>query len=183
MILNQKRDRTVRNYVERDVLMPGERIRWSGQPSPVRAMRLAFRGVAISLAFAVIALFWARSESANLFFMIAIALFFIVPAAWSLTKPIKLYWRARRTFYFITDKRVLTVKAGRRMELISLAAGDIGRYVHTDRGDGTGDVFLDHSARDETRSETGTAAKFRDGLWGVKDCNAAVAAIAKLKSG
>lgn len=182
MILNQKRERNVRTYVERDVLLPGERIRWSGRPSPIRAMRLTLRTVAISLAVGAFAIYWINFESQSVVFSLFIGLFFVLPAVWSLTKPLKLYRRARRTFYFITDRRVLTVRAGRRIELVSLTVRDIGRYVHTDHGDGTGDIFLDHSAPDETRDEVGLAAEFRDGLWGVEDCHAAVAAIAKLKS-
>ena len=60
--------------------------------------------------------------------------------AWSLLEPLSSRWRARQTYYAITDKRVLIIKRNDGFEVHSVFGHEFNHYSRRDTSDGNGSI-------------------------------------------
>lgn len=179
MKVSIERDQRILSYVHSDVLQPKEQLIWKGRPSPTRSMAVAALKTIFGVFFfcgAVVMTVIANQHGMALF-----GVPLLLGGLWLVTVPVRLAMRARKTYYAITDKRVLIVKAGKRIKVITITSGDITDYERSDRGDGTGDIRLHRVAKKGPQVGSILVAEFEDGLWGVDDVKGAADAIAALR--
>jgi hypothetical protein len=130
----------------RSRLRPGERVLWEGQPN-VRSysMRGAWYLIPFSLLWGGFAIFWevtAVSSGAPLFFwlwgipFVAIGLYFIFGRILVARRE------AARTFYAITDRRVIIQSGAFRSTFTELDLRDLPASQLEEQSDGSGTIVL-----------------------------------------
>ena len=87
-----------------------------------------------------------------------------------------------QTYYAITDRRILIVRAGRSITVDAIRASEISDYQREDFTDGTSNIRLRHTIVEGRRGRSRTTG-FSDGLWGITDARAAAQAIEDLRHG
>ena len=140
----------------RSELEPGEKLIWAGRPRPSRLVWSTIPIVLFGIPWTAFACFWvgmaltigagfgngpAPFRIAGIFFPL-FGLPFIAIGFAMLASPYFVYKRALRTFYALTDNRILliepTFRGGRRIQ--SLVASDLGSIIRIERADGSGDL-------------------------------------------
>lgn len=94
-------------------LWPDERILWFGQPSPKASMlsrqiEVVFGLLWTAFSLALLPLTERGGQIVGLLFMTA----FVSVGLLLLATPLREYWKAKSSYYAISDKRLLTVKRG-----------------------------------------------------------------------
>lgn len=195
-------DQDMLDYVRREILMSNESIVWKGRPSPWRAMRIAL-GRAFSGLFSIIstAAFWGVvvflawqfgfldrvldfTADFNWFIWLVIAIIFgwgILKGFWEILKPLWIFWRARRTYYAVTDRRVLIVFRGFWKSFASILPAEIVRHERTDFGNGRGNIRQRKSVPGADDGDKEPRVEFEDGLWGIENVRGADDAITALR--
>lgn len=174
------KDERVLTYVQNEILQPSEKLAWRGRPSPGRAMRLDILHFFIGLFWLTFSIFWVVMASvAGAFALFGVP--FVLIGIWLVSTPIRNLLRAGRTYYAITNRRVLIVTAGSRIKVRSLGAHDIGDNERSDRGDGTGDIRLRKGAM-ASQMNYFFHSSLSDGLWGIDDIKGAADAIASVSA-
>lgn len=171
----------VQQYLEGEILQPREKVVWKGRPDPVRSASISTTKFLFGIFFFGFAIFWTTQayESGGFFALFGIP--FIVVGFWMLIEPVRTYLAANKTFYAITDRRVLLLTLRRGYRVTSLVASDITDYERVDKQDGRGDIRLRKSlvmGRNGTRTTVG----FLDGLWGIEDVRGASDAITGIRT-
>jgi hypothetical protein len=167
-------------------LEPGEDVLWSGRPRPyvfiLRAMPAMFFGATWS----ILGAWWYHGA------MLApwdgwwklvpnLSLPFIA-AGWSFFfYPINLGKRARRTWYLVTNRRVMIARwhAGKALELRVFTRKEMGPPLVVKRFDGLYEVILTRSAQERPF----LVPRLEAGFFGIPDGEAAAAAIKKCSGG
>ncbi len=191
--MNDERAQVVLDYVDRQVLKPGETLLWKGRADPIRTAGIETRKFLTGLAGLAFGLFWTYSLGGKGNYAI-----FDVPvlticgaiilaiSGWKTSGPIRTYLRASRTFYAITDKSIVIVTAGIGYTVKVLKAQDLTHYERIDCSDGGGSIRLrrsqDTSGDASGKSEPVKTVSFDDGLWGIPDLKGAARAIAQLRA-
>ncbi len=155
------------------VLEPGERVLWSGQPQPFRLMR----SKAAHALFGTMALVMLTMTPVREAIKApvpspagigdaprqAIGLVVVCLACYSMFVPLSAYRRARRTWYAVTDRRVIRVRRG----LLESSADfdEVETVSLRDIGDGMGDILLSPIL---TYGKN-VSPRFLRGLFGVHD--------------
>ena len=109
-------------------------------------------------------------------FFAAFGIPFVVIGLFLVSAPLRNRLLARRTYYAVTDQRVLIVTAGRRYKVRAYAARDITDYQRSDSGNGRGDIRL-RKVGYRRFANPFAMSSFSDGLWGVDDVKAASDAV------
>lgn len=185
------RDQQVLDYVENSLLRTDEILVWKGRPDPMAYIRkpATLVQVPFGLFFFGFAVFWTigASQGSTVFGLFGVP--FMAVGLWIASKPLRTYRRAARTYYAVTDQRILIVSAGRSYTVNTIHPGDIVDYERTDRPDGTGSIRLRTTERRyrRTRSRfrgtrTMNTVAFTDGLWGIADVKGAADAVAALQA-
>lgn len=173
------RDQQAFDYLKGKVLEPAEAIYWTCRPTAkLLSARHLFRMIA-GVFLLTFAISWSlglqdRGDSAWMS-----GLFILVAAISVFARPIQDYRRSQRTYYAITDRRVIIITDDKDFKSRSLYASDIRQLQRMDYRDGTSDLQL----RSTTTREAGERRRrvtFEDGLWGITDTEAAASAISAL---
>ena len=173
------RDHKALDYVQHSVLLPDETIVWKGRPDPLKSASVGALKALFGLFFFGFAVFWTvMASQGGLFALFGIP--FVAVGAWMVSGPARDYLRAGKSYYAVTDRRVLIVTAGGSYKVNAIVAGDITDYERTDKGDGTGSIRLRKTVS-ETRKGTNVSVEFTDGLWGIADVKGAAEALAALR--
>lgn len=138
----------------------GETVRWAGKPDASRAFRAGFAIYAMALpwcaliftVFGVLVLavtsgktpsrpiplweYWAMGAA------LIFAGSFVAVGIGMLLTPFWVRWKARRTVYAITDRRVLTIVTGRTTEVSAIAADKIVKLTRKEKRDGSGTLRI-----------------------------------------
>lgn len=189
------------DWFRQQVLWPEETLLWAGRPGILRSAFFNFWFFPIGALLCVILfLIWWGSETTGALRLPELVLIF--GAMWLATSPLRYGWRAGRTAYFITDRRVVLLQKGlfriHQMDLdparitdcrIRRASGDRGdirlRLSRTAAANPYQEDKLKWMPEESRRliAWTGSApfALYTDGLWGIDDLSLAVAAIERLR--
>jgi hypothetical protein len=149
MLLNHEMHSVVQPDVE-----PGEQILWVGQPNPARMAVKSIGGFLFGIVWTgftvTFLMFWMGDRGSSkwpggiwgfegLAFSLLMAPFLIIGLA-MLASPLYSYLQGLRTFYAVTNKRILIVETGKSRKVQSYGQGDIGNLERTERPDGSGDL-------------------------------------------
>lgn len=152
---------------------PGERLLWSGTPSPGEAASAALPGTLIGVPFTAFAAFWMWSawsiapHAAGPFrFFPLFGIPFMVIGLGMVLAPLWASLRARNTVYALTERRALIIVDGVGGGISSYARADMGELTRTERVDGRGSVFF--AIRTSTTSR-GFVKHTRVGFIGIPD--------------
>ena len=167
-------------YLQRSVLEPREKIVWKGRPTPIESIQTGWFEAMFGLFFFGFAVFWTvgASVAGGLFGLFGIP--FMVVGGWKLTKPLRTWLRARKTYYAVTNRRILIITRSNGYQVASIYAHEFNRFARKDKGDGAGSIRFRKSFM-RTRRGSQEMTSFADGLWGVADVRGADRAISKLR--
>lgn len=164
-------------------LRDGEQLLWVGQPIPSRFARRSIPLMLFGIPFAGFAIFWMAAASGILFggrgngnmglFGMIFPLFglpFLLVGLGMVSSP---YWyrqRAKKTFYAVTDQRVILWTAGwfGRMDVRAYTPDRLEKMRRVEYGNGDGDLILEEYmtiGRDSDGHQTSNMR--RHGLMGI----------------
>ncbi len=144
-------------FMVQSELQSGESLQWTGTADPARAAISALPAALFGVPFAGFALFWitaayrgshAISKSSNnpiggvFSFFPLFGLPFLFIGLGIVFAPLLAYFKAQKTAYAVTDKRVLVITGGRTRTIKSCTPADIVSVDHRERAGGTGDVVI-----------------------------------------
>jgi hypothetical protein len=129
-----------------------EHVLWAGQPKPSRT---AFKSLnyfivgiistAMVVSFAIPLMRGVLNgpgvTSGKVFLSVIVGLMFVGSLS-TLASPLRAYSQAMRTYYAVTNKRVLIVQAGKSRTVGSYSQGDIRNIETTELPDRSGDLAL-----------------------------------------
>lgn len=169
-------------------LRDGERLVWSGQPSPARSARAARPIVLFGIAWTAFSVFWIVMASGIMFaagnfpngigfdnLFSCFPLFgipFVLIGIGMLTSPMWMRRKAHRTYYALTTKRVILWEPSLfgGVEVRSYKPEQLDRMVRREYADGSGDLIfeelIDHYRDGKGRSRTRT---FEHGFIGIEN--------------
>ncbi|HEY9646416.1 MAG TPA: hypothetical protein V6C88_08615 [Chroococcidiopsis sp.] len=152
MLSQLKLSAALRKTVENE-LIPGEYIRWIGQPVPRFFTGASIGSVIFAIPWTSFALFWTwgalgfklpdlreglRPE--YLFAMFGIP--FILIGLAMLSSPLWVWQAARKTVYLITDKRAIIIQGGWSTIIRSYAPDQLNDTYRQERRNNIGDVII-----------------------------------------
>ena len=163
-------------------LEPGEELLWSGRPRPYVFVLRGVVAMSLGTIWSILGAFWYHGA------MLApwdgywklvpnLSLPFIA-LGWSFFfYPIHLGKRARRTWYLVTNRRVMIARwhAGKALELRVFTRREMGPPLVVKRFDGLYEVVLTRSAQERPF----LVPRLEDGFFGIPDGEAAATAIKK----
>ncbi len=180
----QNRDSESLNYLESQVLLPGEKVVWKGRPDGTASAKVGIFQFFFGIFFFAFSVFWmymAFSMDGGLFALFGIP--FVAIGFWMVSSPVRQYLHAGKTYYAITDKRVIILtRKGEGYIVNPITAEEMADYQRIDAGNGTGSIRLKTTVRRNSEG-TSTTTEVTDGLWGIHDVRGAAEAIAKLRTG
>ncbi|MBV9863955.1 MAG: hypothetical protein JO316_01245 [Abitibacteriaceae bacterium] len=149
MLLNHELHSVVQPDVE-----SGEQILWVGQPNAARMAVKSIGGFLFGVGWTwftvAFIMGWMSHNSSSqwpggiwgfggLAFYLFMTPFLIVGLA-MLASPLLSYQQGLRTFYAITNQRILVIETGKSRKVQSYGEGDIGNLERTEQPDGSGDL-------------------------------------------
>lgn len=138
----------------------GETVRWAGKPDAGRAFRYGFAIYTMGIpwsaltftlfGFLVAAVFSGNppNRAVHNFEYLAVGAALIFTGAFAavgvamLATPFYVWWKARRTVYAITDKRILTIVTGHTMEVSAISGDKILKLERKEKRDGSGTLKI-----------------------------------------
>ncbi|MBO0332826.1 PH domain-containing protein [Sneathiella sp. CAU 1612] len=182
------------------VLWPDETLLWSGRPSVFRSLFFNFWFCLCGafLTALLVMLVWTSEEFGDVR-LPEVALAF--GSLWLFSSPLRYGWRAYRTAYFVTDKRVVILRKGLfRVHERAFQTSEITNFELKRLTGKRGDIRLRLSEatapnpyQDDKEkyvpgltsnvvawSGSGPFIQYDDGLWGIDDVSIAAAAIRNL---
>ncbi|MBK17566.1 MAG: hypothetical protein CMM52_01825 [Rhodospirillaceae bacterium] len=167
-------------YLKESVLAEGEEIQWTGRPAAGAAVAKGISNFLFGIFFFGFAVFWTVGASqGGLFALFGIP--FMAVGAWMISAPVRTYIKANKSYYAVTNKRVIILTVGRSYTCVSIAPNEISDYERTDKPNGTGNTRLRKTII-HGRNGIQTSIDFTDGLWGVSDTKGAADAITALRT-
>ena len=180
-------------FMVQSELQPGESLQWTGTADSARAALSALPASLFGLPFAGFALFWmtaayrgthaiSKSASANpiagvFSFFPLFGLPFLLIGLGIVFAPLLAYFKAQKTAYAVTDKRVLVITGGRARTVRSCTPADIVSVDHREREGGTGDVIIRTNSIMQTRN---SLSQMTVGLLGVNNVKEVVRLVLNL---
>ena len=102
------------NYINQYVLQKDEKIVWKGRPTPSRCASVGLFQSFFGIFFFGFAIVWtvmaSKAEEAGFFPLFGIP--FMAVGAWMVSGPLRHYRWGKRTYYAITNNRILIVTTG-----------------------------------------------------------------------
>ena len=165
-------------------LDPGEEILWHGRPRPYVFMLRGLTSIFYGVTWSILGAFWYHGSGGIGEYSAFSGWWKLVPllslpfifAGWSFfLYPIRLGARARRTWYVVTNRRVFIAQLHGRQppELRVFTREEMGPPHVVKRLDGLYEVVLTRSAQGKPY----LIPRLESGFFGIKDGNAAAAAI------
>ena len=188
------------DHLNETVLEPGETLVWQGRPDPGKAMRVETINLVKGLFFILVGGFVVGGAYAESVSVAAIGGAVMAWGAWSATLALKARKSGAKSFYAITDRRVIILsEAEWGYKITSLRSADIWEITVKRRAGNTGDIGLrshevvDLASRGNANlsdlmrgkgqlMDTYRKVDFEDGLWGIQELDTALAAIEDLQS-
>lgn len=170
----------VQSYVENNVLTDGEEIAWQGRPDPMEAAKVGWLNALFGVLFLAFAVFWVVGASDSGWFAL-FGLPFVAVGLFMISRPARQYLNAGKTYYAVTNKRVLLLSAGKTFKVTSITPSEMTDYEREDKVDGTGSIRLRKTISHD-REGPSSSVEPTDGLWGVADVKGASEAIARLRA-
>lgn len=155
----------------------GETIRWAGKPDP----RQAFAGGTsawlmgipwCALTFTIFGILVASVLSGKPpkggvtpglgLMMLAMLIFvagFVLVGIGMMAVPFLAWWKARRTIYAITDRRILRLVSGKTKEVMTVTPDKILNMTRRERHDGTGTLRLVTGFKRDSDGDIGTVTE------------------------
>ncbi len=166
------------------LLKPGERVVWTGRPSPSAFARrdwpMASWGALWIAILLVAAWFNPDDWKAEALFFLALC---AAVAGWLAVAPLRNALRAGRTYYAVTTDRVLILRRFLGWGAVGIRPTEFARVTRYDMGDDRGSVRLRFSRRGSLFGWAMHLSNLSDGLWGIGDFRAAMLAIHRLMAG
>jgi hypothetical protein len=161
-------------------LAPGEEVLWQEQPRPYVFMLRGLTAMFYGLVWSILGAFWYHGASLapweGWWKIVPTLSIPFIAAGWSFfLYPINLGARARHTWYVVTNQRVFIARLhGRKPpELRVFSRAEMGPPHVIKRFDGFEEVVLSRSAQGKPY----LVPRLESGFFGIKDGNAAAAAI------
>lgn len=153
-------------------LIPGERVRWSGQPRG-RSQWASFGIYLFAIPWTAFSLFWERMALIPLLaslggddisripagFSIVFPLFglpFVVIGLGMMAAPFLTIAKTRRTVHAVTDRRLLSIVDGRKLEVKSAFLDRIGPVERSSGRDGWGTLKVQTMSRTDSDGDRRT---------------------------
>ncbi len=180
-MVEMERDLAALRFLEGSVLRPGEAVAWKGRPDPRVAATAP--SVVMPAVFGLPLLLFMGQVTLGALATSPVVAFFGLPfaagGAFLIARPLLFLRRARRSYYAITDRRVVVITAGRRFEAASRPG--IVEVIWRRRPFATrGTIRL---GRDEALAADGfPLTRFDDALWGIEDLDGAKRAFEALNA-
>ena len=175
-----EKDLAVLEYVESQVLQPGETIAWRGRPDPISGLLVnAHRTVALIAVWGLVGYLAIEQYESGLLHLLVLA----VAAAGLLLSlaPLRNYSRACNTYYAITSRRVLIITADKGHRVTDILPQAISNIEIKDKGDGSGSIALTTTLVEDNEGASWRETRFENGLWGIQDLKGAMDALARLE--
>lgn len=157
------------------VLDPGETLVWCGSPDPQRTAIAALPMAVFGIPFGGFAAFWMITASritssgprvvAGFQWLPLFGVPFLLIGLAMLCAPVWTFLGARGTIYGITNRRVF-IAGGNGKAVRSFARNDIGDLEHTERSDGSGDLYF---GLRRVHARGNVEVKTRIGFIGIRD--------------
>ncbi|PHQ68868.1 MAG: hypothetical protein COB93_09525 [Sneathiella sp.] len=187
------------SYFQKNYLWPEETIKWRGYPGRARSMAFNWWFTIVGWAMCIfLFMLWRASPEITDVRLPEVVL--VLFALWLALTPLRYALRARRTAYFVTDKRAVILEKGLRIRETVFNPDAITDYKLIRRGGDRGDIRLRLS---QTRTKTayqedkekwipgltggnvswsGVApfVSFNDGFWGITEISMAATALTDL---
>ena len=136
-----------------DELQPGEFVRWVEQPIPRFFTPASIMTFLFAIPWTSFAIFWMWGASGfelpdlskGLQPQYLFALFgvpFVLVGFGMLFSPLWVWEAARKTVYLVTDKRAISIQAGRSTTIRSYLPDQLKETYRKERANGTGDVII-----------------------------------------
>ena len=177
----QNRDIEALQYLETQVLLPREKIVWKGRPDAVESAKVGLLKFFFGVFFFGFSLFWmymAASMDGGLFALFGLP--FAAVGFWMVSGPARNYLKSARTYYAITDQRVIILTRGGGYSITTIPPDQMTDYKRTDRTSGFGNIQLKTTVH-HGRNGASASTEYTDGLWGINDIRGAAEAIGKLR--
>lgn len=142
---------TLRDLVKKE-LERDERIEWIGMPKVAYFTPGSTVTVLFGIPWTAFAIFWTvtaawgtsnMKDGPGLFSLFPLfGLPFILIGIGMLSSPFWAYWRASKTVYAISDRRVITIEGGWSKTIRSYASDNLKDVFRKEKKDGSGDIIL-----------------------------------------
>ncbi|EDP62550.1 hypothetical protein BAL199_13443 [alpha proteobacterium BAL199] len=162
------------------ILQTGERLVWTGRPSVLAFARRGIGEFFFGAVFFGFASFWTLGASSGSWLFALFGIPFLLVGFWTLIAPLRYTVRAWRTYYAITDQRMIILRTGFRRSAEVIMPSDITRLERSDYGSDRGTVTVRTTPRLSGNSMQTGATKLGDGFFGVSNFKAAMDAIHQL---
>ena len=177
----QNRDHEALQYLESQVLLPGEKVMWKGRPDAIESAKVGLFKFFFGIFFFGFSLFWmymAASMGGGFFALFGLP--FAAIGFWMVSGPARNYLRSAKTYYAVTDQRVIILTRGSGYSINAIVPAQMTAYQRIDKGGGFGNIRLKTTVH---RGENGTSTttEYTDGFWGISDIKGAADAIGKLR--
>ena len=180
-LARQNRDAEALQYLETQVLLPGEKVVWKGRPDAMESAKVGPFKFFFGIAFFSFSLFWMyMAASIDGGFFALFGLPFAAVGLWLVSGPARNYLKSARTYYAVTDRRVVILIRSSGYSISSITPDQMSYYERTDRSAGFGNIQLKTTAH-HGPDGTSITTEFTDGLWGINDVKGAADAIGKLR--
>jgi len=172
-----------------DELQPGEHLAWSAAPTPSRLSRKSLPIILFAIPWTAFAIFWICgasgfkipdfSKGSSLFPLFGLP--FVLIGLGMLLTPFWIGRKARRTGYYITNRRALLIEARfpSGYKVRSFYPRDLGTLERIQLRDGSGDIIL---AREYSANSGNSARVAEIGFFGIPDAQSVERLLAQLAS-
>lgn len=175
--MGARRDKKAFRYHNDKILFANECLTWSGRPGLTRSIIRKIPMACGAIVFFVVAYFLVTANSGTARWAHPILILAMAIMIWPASGPIRACLRATRTYYAITDRRVIILIFGEDPTVRCITAGEINTQEHIQHADGRGSIRLVHGSvyRDSEGVERWETTTYD--IWGIAEPRAAAEAI------
>lgn len=171
------------DYLQNSVLKPGEVVRWTGRPGVMTCLLRGGVPFLFGLFFMCFSVFWTLGASTKSLYFALFGVPFILVGLVFVTAPFQFAFLATRTYYVVTDQRVIILTSFVGLRTRSYFAKDIYDLEAIDRGSDRGSIRLTNASVNRFgHLRQPTMATMGGGLWGIERFREAVRAVEDIKA-
>jgi len=179
-MITSEQDLRAYEYLRNRVLDAGEELVWSGRPARRTLAAQGMGAFFYAILFFGFAVFWTVMASQGSLLFAAFGIPFLAVGFWMLITPVRLFFKAGRLYYAITDKRVIILSVSSGFKVQNIYPDDITDLEVNDFGDDRGSIQLQEAVT-VRRGNRSRITRHAEGLWGIQDFRTADKAIRRLK--